>query len=150
MGRIVIVGYRPKSGQQEALRRLILDHVATLRSERLVTDRVPITMQAQDGTVVEVFEWASSAAIEKAHTNPAVLRMWGQYSEVCDYIPIGQVAEAANLFSEFTPIEGVQYDLRKSGASGPKIKGRSMGRRRAPPHKRRQRRSPAQARKPRR
>lgn len=150
MGRIVIVGYRPKSGKQEALRRLILDHVATLRSERLVTDRVPITMQAQDGTVVEIFEWASSAAIEKAHTNPAVLRMWGQLSELCDYIPIGQVAEAANLFSEFTPIDGVRHDLRKNDASGPKSKGRSTGRRRPPTHKRRQRRSAAQAKKPRR
>jgi hypothetical protein len=140
MGRIVIVGYRPKSGQQEALRRLILDHVATLRSERLVTDRVPITMQAQDGTVVEVFEWASSAAIERAHTNPAVLRMWGHFSEVCDYVPIGQVAEAANLFSEFTPIDGVRYALRKSVASGPKHKERNISRRRPPTQKRSRRR----------
>jgi len=108
MGRMVIVAYKPKSGQQEALRRLVREHVATLRSERLVSDRVPITMEAQDGTVVEVFEWESPAAIQSAHTNPVVLRMWGQFAEVCDFIPIGQVAEAANLFSEFAPIEGVR------------------------------------------
>ena len=69
----------PDPGKKEALDRLILDHVATLRAEGLVTDRTPITMSAQDGTVVEVFEWASSDAIEKAHVNPAVLRMWEQY-----------------------------------------------------------------------
>lgn len=57
MGRIVIVGYRPKEGQRDALRRLIVDHVATLRSEGLVSERTPITMEAADGTIVEVFEW---------------------------------------------------------------------------------------------
>jgi quinol monooxygenase YgiN len=111
MGRIVIACYRPKAGQKAALHRLILDHVATLRAEGLVTDREPITMEAQDGTIVEVFEWASSAAIENAHINPAVLKMWEQYTEVCDYVPIGAVPEAINMFAEFAPIEGVRHTL---------------------------------------
>ena len=108
MGRIVIACYRPKPGKQEALRRLILDHVATLRAQHLVTDRAPITMEAKDGTIVEVFEWVSSAAIEAAHTNPAVLAMWNQYESVCDYVPLNTVAEAADMFAEFTPLEGVR------------------------------------------
>jgi hypothetical protein len=117
MSRIVIACYRPKPGKKEALDRLILDHVATLRAEGLVTERTPITMSAQDGTVVEVFEWASSEAIEKAHVNPAVLRMWEQYAEVCDYIPVGQVPEAGQMFSEFAPIAGLRHSLprRSSG-----------------------------------
>jgi len=105
MGRIVISCYRPKPGQQEALRKLMLSHVATLRSINLVTDRRPITMEAKDGTFVEVFEWASSQAIERAHSHPVVLKMWEEYGKVCDYIPISQVAEASQLFSEFTPVE---------------------------------------------
>jgi hypothetical protein len=113
MGRIVIACYRPKSGKQEALRRLIVSHVATLRSAGLVTDREPITMEAKDGTVIEVFEWKSREAIEAAHTNSIVLEMWEQYGEVCEYVPVGQVAEAAGLFSEFTPI-----DIGSAGADG--------------------------------
>lgn len=105
MGRIVIAAYRPKSGQREALRRLIVDHVATLRSLGLVADREPITMEAEDGTVVEVFEWKSKEAIEAAHGHPAVLEMWERYAEVCDYVPIAQVPEASEPFSEFTPVE---------------------------------------------
>jgi hypothetical protein len=62
-------------------------------------------MEAKDGTFVEVFEWASSQAIEAAHSNPVVLKMWEEYGKVCDYIPISQVAEASQLFSEFTPVE---------------------------------------------
>jgi quinol monooxygenase YgiN len=111
MGRIVIAAYRPKEGAREALRRLIVQHVATLRSEGLVTDREPITMEAEDGTVVEVFEWKSTAAIEAAHANAAVLAMWDQYNEVCEYVPIAQVPEAARLFSEFTPVAGAKHEL---------------------------------------
>jgi hypothetical protein len=104
MGRIVISCYRPKPGQQDALRALIQTHVATLRGVDLVTDRLPITMEAADGTVIEVFEWASAEAIQSAHGNPVVLKMWEEYATVCDYIPISQVPEAAQMFANFTPL----------------------------------------------
>jgi len=104
MGRIVIACYRPKAGQAEALRKLMLEHVATLRSLGLVTNRAPITMEAKDGTFVEVFEWLSAEAIQSAHTNPGVLKMWEAYGKACDYIPVAQVPEATQLFSDFTPV----------------------------------------------
>jgi quinol monooxygenase YgiN len=111
MGRIVIACYRPRPGKREALRQLILDHVATLRAQRLVTDRAPITMEGADGVIVEVFEWMSREAIEAAHTNPAVLAMWERYSEVCDYVPLASLPEAAEMFAEFSPVDGVRHHL---------------------------------------
>jgi hypothetical protein len=105
MGRIVISCYRPKAGCQDALRALIREHVATLRTIGLVTERIPITMEARDGTFVEVFEWASPQAIGAAHRHPVVLKMWEEYGKVCDYLPISQVPEASQLFSEFTPVQ---------------------------------------------
>ena len=103
-GRIVIACYRPKPGKQAALRALMREHVPRLRAQDLVTDRQPIMMEAADGTVVEVFEWKSQEAIDAAHGNPAVLEMWREYGEVCDYVPVATVAEAAQLFSNFTPV----------------------------------------------
>ena len=105
MGRIVIACYRPKPGRDAELLELVRGHYATLRSLRLVTDRAPIAMQAADGTVVEVFEWASAEAIQSAHGNPAVLQMWEAYGRVCDYVPVAQVSEAGQPFSEFTPLD---------------------------------------------
>ena len=105
MGRIVIACYRPKEGQHEALRALMRTHVATLRSRGLVTTRAPITMQARDGTFVEVFEWASPEAIKAAHGDPVVLAMWEAYGKVSEYVPIAAVEEASQLFSEFAPAE---------------------------------------------
>jgi hypothetical protein len=104
MGRIVIVGYRPKPGKARQLRDLMKDHLKILRSQKLVTDRDSILMEAKDGTVIEVFEWNSREAIESAHSNPMVLKMWEQYSKVCDYVPAGSVKEMSQLFSEFTPL----------------------------------------------
>ena len=105
VGRLVIVAYRPKPGQGEALRRLVLDHVPALRAAGLVTDRVPIAMEAEDGTLIEVFEWKSTDAIRAAHEHPAVREMWERFGGVCDYVPVGEVAEAGQLFSEFAPLD---------------------------------------------
>ena len=104
MGRVVIVGYRPKPGQAGALRALMQTHVPRLREAGLVTDRAPITMEAKDGTILEVFEWMSKEAIASAHSHPVVQQMWHEYDAVCDYVPAGTVAEMERLFSEFTPL----------------------------------------------
>jgi quinol monooxygenase YgiN len=104
MGRIVIVAYRPKPGRADELRALMKTHVPRLRAAGLATDREAIAMESADGTIVEVFEWCSKAAIEQAHTDPAVQRMWAEFAEVCDYVPVGEVPEAGALFSELTPL----------------------------------------------
>lgn len=105
MGRIVIAAYRPKEGKREALRALMKTHLPTLREQQLVTDREPITMEAEDGTVIEVFEWRSEEAIEAAHSNPAVLAMWERYAEVCDYVPVAEVEGTDELFPNFDPLD---------------------------------------------
>lgn len=104
MGRIVIVSYRPKPGKTDALRLMMKSHVRRLRAEGLVTAREPILMEAADGTIVEVFEWKSKQAIEVAHGNPAVHAMWQEYAEVCEYVPVGSLAEAQQLFPDFSPL----------------------------------------------
>ena len=105
MGRIVIVAYKPKPGKAGALKELTKTHVARLKKEGLVTDRVPVIMETADGTIVEVFEWLSPEAIRSAHSNPEVLKMWSEYAEVCDYVPLNSLAEAGNMFADFTPAD---------------------------------------------
>ncbi len=104
MGRIVIVAYRPKQGQQAALESLMRRHHARLLAHGLVTDRAPTLIRAADGTIVEIFEWVSAAAIAAAHGNEAVQRMWDEYAAVCDYVPLAELPEARTLFAEFDPL----------------------------------------------
>lgn len=104
-GRIVIVAYKPHPGKEQALKNLLQAHVAILDAEGLVTERRPVIMLAKDGTMIEVFEWKSKEAIDLAHTNPRVQKMWEQFGSVCEYLPLSNVAEANNLFAEFTPFD---------------------------------------------
>lgn len=105
MGRIVIAAYRPKPGREKALEALMRNHYQRLRTEGLVSDRQPMLMRAQDGTVIEVFEWLSAEAVAAAHSNRAVQQMWDAYAEVCDNISLDEMAEAHRLFADFEPIE---------------------------------------------
>lgn len=105
MGRIVIACYRPRPGREADLRELMKTHVPTLRAEGLATGRAPILMRSADGTIVEVFEWVSQEAIDRAHSNPSVLAMWERYGQVCDYVKINDVPEASQLFSGFEPLD---------------------------------------------
>ena len=102
--RAVIACYRAKPGQEAALRALVRDHVPELRRLGLATDRAPYSLQAADGTLVEVFEWSSAKAIEAAHNSPEVHRMWGAFGQACTYVKLSELAEARNLFAEFSPL----------------------------------------------
>lgn len=104
MGHTVIVGYKPKPGKEEALKELMKTHLPILKQEGLVRGKESYIMEAADGTIIEVFEWLSEEAVQKAHVNPAVLAMWGRYAELCDYVPAGNVAELSQLFSHFEPL----------------------------------------------
>ena len=104
MGRFVIVAYRPKAGCEARLEALVARHLHVLAEERLISDRPGSTMRAKDGTLIEVFEWRSAEAIESAHSNAAVGRLWGEFAAVCDYVPLSTLAEAQQMFAEFDPV----------------------------------------------
>lgn len=100
-GRIVVACYRPRPGCADALLALAPTHHRRLYDVGLVTRRAPVLMRARDGALIEVFEWKSLRAIEAAHHEPSVLAMWEEYGKVCDYVPVGTLAEASELFSGF-------------------------------------------------
>jgi hypothetical protein len=101
VGRFVIAVYRPRPGMEAQLLAAVGRHMPVLRAEGLISDRPAHVMRAADGTVVEVFEWLSTAAIERAHSNPAVQALWAEFGAACDYVPIATVPEAQQIFSEF-------------------------------------------------
>ncbi len=105
MGVMVIACYRPKPDCEDDLLELMKTHLPTLRAEGLVGEGPSLCGRASDGTIVEIFTWKTQAAIDKAHENPVVAEMWGQYAKVCDFIPVGAIDEAKQLFSPLTPIE---------------------------------------------
>ncbi len=104
-GICVIVAYRPKPGKEAELLEVVRSRVPTLRQEGLVTDRTPVLMRARDGTIIEVSEWKSRAAIDAAHRNPNVHALWARFFVVCDCVPLNTLSEAQEMFAGFAPIE---------------------------------------------
>ena len=103
MGDVVIVAYRPKAGREAELEALAREHVPYLRELGLATEREPVLLKGEDAMVVEVFEWRDGA-VETAHNHPKVHELWGRYAEVCDYVPLKELPEAAQMFATFKPL----------------------------------------------
>ena len=101
---IVIVAYRPRPGKEALLLELTRQHLPLLRAQGLATDRPSYAMRAADGTIVEIFEWKSQAAIDSAHLNPVVAKMWERYAEACEYVTLKSLKEAGDLFAAFEPL----------------------------------------------
>ncbi|MFZ1685372.1 MAG: hypothetical protein WAU88_14745 [Candidatus Zixiibacteriota bacterium] len=104
-GIIVVVAYRAKPNQDDALRKILKEHVPILRSLGLATERPPIFAQAKDGTYIEIFEWKSSQAISEAHSNPRVHEMWKEFDTACTYEILGNLDECKNLFAGFGSLD---------------------------------------------
>jgi hypothetical protein len=104
MGSISVACYKPRPGKEEALLELVRNHLPPLRAEGLVTDRAPIVMRTESGTIVEIFEWISKEAIAGAHSNPVVLDLWKRFEAACWYETPANLPEFQNMFAHFEPV----------------------------------------------
>ena len=97
-GKVLSVAtYKPKPGQEAALMELVERHLPKLRELELATGRESYIGQAQDGTIIEIFEWASMGAVNAAHRHPAVSDIWEKMTLVADFLPINQLPECKVL-----------------------------------------------------
>ncbi|RYG26638.1 MAG: hypothetical protein EON93_21300 [Burkholderiales bacterium] len=103
--RLVVAAYRALPGKESVLLAEVRDHVPLLRSEGLATDRPTVVMRAKDGAIVQVFEWASPAAMEEAKKNPRVRAMWERFNACSEVSPLNTLFESGDLFAEFEPVD---------------------------------------------
>lgn len=101
MGVMVLALFRPKPGREDDLMACMRDHLPVLRAQGLATDRASTVLRAADGTLIEIFEWVSQAAIDAAHRNPEVGRLWERYAACCDYVTLADLPESREMFPGF-------------------------------------------------
>jgi hypothetical protein len=104
---VVIAMYRPKSGKNIELDALVKKHFPILQEYGLTTDRVPFIGRSEDGTVIEIFEWASREKAKSAHDHPAVAQIWEAMAMVCDFGKLEQLPESKNMFPHFEKAFGI-------------------------------------------
>lgn len=105
MGVMVVAVYQPKRKQAAKLLALVKAHGPCIKEQGLASDRPRVVMQAEDGTIIEIFEWKDDAAAQAAHSNEAVQKIWSAMGEAADFIPLAEVPGADMLFSHFTPLD---------------------------------------------
>ena len=116
----VIAAYRPKPGKDLELRKLVRQHRRTLDAAHLVTARPTLLLRARsDGTVLEIFEWASAKAADEAHQHRAIREMWGKFAKIADIIPLSAIQESEKAFSHFEVLESGKPKLRALAAKRP-------------------------------
>lgn len=96
--------YRPKSGKEDELKEILKVHIPVLREEGLITERELLTLQAEDGTIIEIAEWKSTEAIDKAHQSEKVMAIWDQISAVAELTSLSSLSEAQYPFPNFKAI----------------------------------------------
>ena len=42
-----------------------------------------------------------SSSVAAAHTNPAVVALWGEFAALCDCVPLSGLAQAQQMLAEF-------------------------------------------------
>jgi len=104
MGRITTAAFKPKPGRDKELLGVIADRVPLLRRLGLATRREHILMRSREGVIVEVSEWVSDEAINKAHETPEVLALWARFDACCAYVKLDTLAETHEDFATFDAI----------------------------------------------
>ncbi len=104
MGRITFAAFKPKPGKEQELLAVIADRLPLLRRLGLATDRPNITCRAHNGVIVDVSEWASEEAVEKAHNTPEVLALWMRFDACCEFVKLDALAEVHEMFATFEAV----------------------------------------------
>jgi hypothetical protein len=98
---VVIAMYRPHEGKTQELDRLVSKHSRFLKESGLTTARESLVAQSADGSILEIFEWASHEASQAAHKHPEIVNIWKEFATVCDFGKLDQLPEAKNRFPHF-------------------------------------------------
>jgi quinol monooxygenase YgiN len=96
--------YRPKPGKENELKEVLKVHIPVFREERLLTNRELLTLQAEDGTIIEIAEWKSSEAIDKAHQSEKVMAVWDKIGAAAELTNLSSLTEAQYPFPNFKAI----------------------------------------------
>jgi quinol monooxygenase YgiN len=105
MGEVVFALYKPHPGKDAAVRKVIAEHVPTLRRLEMVTDRPAFVVKSENGTYIEVFEWVSKEAVKTAHTHPEVAKVWEAMGQIADFAALDSLPESKKPFTHFEPVD---------------------------------------------
>ncbi|WP_308637170.1 antibiotic biosynthesis monooxygenase [Paenibacillus silvisoli] len=98
---IAVALYRPHPGKENELREIVKEHGPALVAEGLITEHPMLQLGAEDGTIIEIFEWKSVEAKDQAHKSPVIWPIWERMMAVAEMTSLGSLKEAHQPFPTF-------------------------------------------------
>lgn len=102
---VAIALYRPHEGKEQELHAIVKEHGPALKREGLITELPMLQLEAEDGTVIEIFEWKSEEAMRQAHASPVIWPIWERMMAVAEMTSLGSLKEAGQPFPNFKRLE---------------------------------------------
>lgn len=90
----VFVLYKAKSGKHSQLREKLGQHAPVLRGKGLLSARPEMILDLGENCYMEIVEWASEDAAQRAHEIPEVQAIWGAFGELADFVSFSDLPEA--------------------------------------------------------
>ena len=104
----VLAVYRVAEKSQSDFFRILLEKRAYFLKANFVTARDPVLLRSNTNPefLIDVFEWASEDAIERAHIGPVVMRLWSAMEDlwIDGGLGLGQLPESDEAFAGFQTI----------------------------------------------
>jgi hypothetical protein len=105
LGAVVICSYRPKAGKQPDLVKALEAHVPTLRRLGFATEYPRTLVVSPSGDTIEIFEWVSEEAHQKAGEYDEVRQLWDEIERLADSVPLAAFPETQKPFAHFVRLK---------------------------------------------
>ena len=97
--------YKANDGKEAELEALIRKHLPTMRELGLITDRDAYLSRSEDGSYIEVFQWATADGPRLAHEHPRIAAIWEAMGEIATFPAMSDLPEAGHRFPGFDSVE---------------------------------------------
>ncbi len=106
---VVLAVYRVAEKSQPDFFRVVSEKRTYFGKAGYTTSRSPVFLRSSANRefLIDIFEWASEEAIEKAHSDPIVLRYWSEMENlwIDGGLGLAQLPESDEQFAGFEPVE---------------------------------------------
>lgn len=105
---VVLAVYRVAEKAQPQFLRVVAEKREYFQKTGYTTARSPILLRSGSSPefLIDIFEWASEQAIERAHSDPIVLRYWAEMERlwIDGGLGLNQLPESDESFAGFEPV----------------------------------------------
>jgi hypothetical protein len=105
MSKVVIIVLKPKKGRTEELLAMLKRSIVVLQKLGVATNREQILSVSEEGTILQIFEWAGVNGQESAAEHEEIRDLWMEAERLSEFMKPNTLKEFNEVFPSFTVIQ---------------------------------------------